>query len=195
MKSLFVITGLGLILEMVLADGGPDWPAICPDIITKARWGARKSHSVEYAIVPVPNVIVHHTVTPSCDTEEKCSGTLREIQNYHIDTMEYDDIGYNFIIGGDGNVYEGVGWHKIGAHARGFNSKSIGIAFIGDYSDNRPSEKMLKALKNLLACGLELGELHKEYKLLGARQVMATASPGSALFSEIKTWAHFTRNT
>lgn len=40
---------------------------------------------------------------------------------------------YSFIIGGDGNIYEGAGWHKEGAHTYGYNKKSIGIAFIGDF--------------------------------------------------------------
>ena len=30
---------------------------------------------------------------------------------------EWSDIGYNFIVGEDGNVYEGRGWGIRGAHA------------------------------------------------------------------------------
>lgn len=40
----------------------------------------------------------------------------------------------SFIIGGDGNIYEGAGWHKIGAHTRGYNSRSLGIGFIGNFT-------------------------------------------------------------
>lgn len=39
----------------------------------------------------------------------------------------------SFMIGGDGQIYEGAGWHKVGAHARGWNSKSLGVGFIGDF--------------------------------------------------------------
>ena len=38
-----------------------------------------------------------------------------------------------FLIGGDGNVYEGVGWMKEGAHTYGYNKKSVGLAFIGNF--------------------------------------------------------------
>lgn len=38
---------------------------------------------------------------------------------------------YNFLVGGDGLIYEGRGWGKKGAHTFGFNSQSVGIAFIG----------------------------------------------------------------
>lgn len=50
-----------------------------------------------------------------------------------MDTKGWDDIGYNFIIGEDGNIYEGRGWGKKGAHSKPFNSKSIGICIIGNY--------------------------------------------------------------
>jgi hypothetical protein len=37
-------------------------------------------------------------------------------------------------VGGDGNVYEGRGWHQVGAHTYGFNKRSVGIALIGEFS-------------------------------------------------------------
>lgn len=43
-------------------------------------------------------------------------------------------MNYNsFLVGDDGNIYEGAGWYKIGAHTYGYNSKSIGLAFIGTF--------------------------------------------------------------
>ncbi|CAG9759491.1 unnamed protein product [Ceutorhynchus assimilis] len=194
MRSAFLISKLGIILELVLAGKDLDLPTICPNIITRVQWNARRPHAFDYLIIPVINVIIHHTVTPKCNTQEKCTAILREIQNFHMDTLEFHDIGYNFMIGDDGRVYEGVGWHRIGAHTRGYNSRSIGIALIGNYTDILPNSNMFLALKKLLACGVELGELDKNYKLFGARQVSGTASPGHRLFAEIKKWPHFTRN-
>lgn len=51
------------------------------------------------------------------------------LQNYHMDSNGWWDIGYNFLIGGDGNVYEGRGWGVVGAHAgdSSVNSDSIGM--------------------------------------------------------------------
>lgn len=174
------------------ASANQDLPEICPNIIDRSRWGGQQTLSVEYVIIPVKNIIIHHTVTGECSTENECSSTLRNIQNFHMEQLEFHDIGYNFMIGGDGNVYQGVGWHRIGAHTRGYNSRSIGIALIGDFSDNLPSQKMLQALKDLLACGVEIGEIDRNYKLFGGRQVSGTASPGTRLYRELKTWNHFT---
>lgn len=41
---------------------------------------------------------------------------------------------FSFLVGGDSRIYEGAGWHKVGAHTRGFNTRSLGISFIGDFS-------------------------------------------------------------
>ena len=46
----------------------------------------------------------------------------------------WSDIGYNFLVGEDGNIYEGRGWMKRGAHAPDYNSESIGICVIGDFT-------------------------------------------------------------
>jgi hypothetical protein len=46
----------------------------------------------------------------------------RGIQDWHISGNGWCDIGYSFLVGGDGNVYEGRGWDEIGAHTGGFNS-------------------------------------------------------------------------
>lgn len=46
----------------------------------------------------------------------------------------WDDIGYNFLVGEDGNVYEGRGWDNVGAHAKDFNSQSMGVCILGTYT-------------------------------------------------------------
>ena len=51
-----------------------------------------------------------------------------------MDTKHWDDIGYNFLVGEDGNVYVGRGWGARGAHSVKYNAKSIGICIIGDFT-------------------------------------------------------------
>jgi N-acetylmuramoyl-L-alanine amidase len=40
---------------------------------------------------------------------------------------------FSFLIGGDGEIFEGRGWSKVGAHAPNYNDKSIGICLIGSF--------------------------------------------------------------
>lgn len=73
---------------------GSTIPEICPTIVSKIRWGARTALEIEYQIIPVENVIIHHTVTETCSTEEECASILRNIQNFHMENLEFHDIGY-----------------------------------------------------------------------------------------------------
>lgn len=98
------------------------------------------------------------------------------------------------MVGNDGGVYEGVGWHSTGAHTYGFNSRSIGIAFLGDFQDELPDSRALERTKQFLECGERIGELSGNYSLLGGKQVSSTVSPGYELFKEIQDWPHFTWN-
>lgn len=54
-----------------------------------------------------------------------------------------------------------------------------------------PNDKQLKAAKDFLKCAVELGELDPRYKLLAARQVSSTQSPGLKLYQELRNWSHF----
>nr|UZC46340.1 PGRP-SA(b) [Protaetia brevitarsis seulensis] len=186
MKAFLVALVVAIELTLVFAG--------CPTIISKNRWGGQQASQVQYTVKPLKYVIIHHTSTPTCADEDNCSRRLVNIQNYHMNQLDFDDIGYNFMIGGDGQIYEGAGWHKQGAHARGWNSKSLGIGFIGDFQTNLPSSKQLDAGKKFLECAVEKGEIEDTYKLIGARTVRPTDSPGTLLFREIQTWRGFTRN-
>ena len=41
---------------------------------------------------------------------------------------------FSFGVGGDNRAFEGRGWARVGAHAPGFNDRSIGICTIGTFT-------------------------------------------------------------
>lgn len=116
---------------------------------------------------------------------------MRSIQNMHINTNGWSDIGYNFLVGGDGLIYEGRGWGKQGAHAPGYNDKSVGISFIGTFTSGLPTNAALAAGKQLINCGVSLGHVSRTYSLIGHRQATSTECPGNKLYEEIKTWPNY----
>ena len=66
-----------------------------------------------------------------------CTGT-REDQRFTEEMLEqchrergFSECGYHYYIRKDGNIIEMRPLHKIGAHAKGYNSFSIGIAYEG----------------------------------------------------------------
>ena len=115
----------------------------------------------------------------------------RFIQTFHMDSRGFFDIAYNFLVGGDGAIYEGRGWDKEGAHSKGFNKKTICIAFIGTFIKIIPTDGQLNAAKLLIAEGVRLGKLTNNYQLYGHRQFIPSESPGDALYNIIKTWPNY----
>ncbi|XP_071054026.1 peptidoglycan-recognition protein LF-like isoform X7 [Onthophagus taurus] len=161
-------------------------------IISRNEWGARTNIGTYTPLKhPVPYVIIHHTATERCFDVDSCYLQATNIQDFHMDSFEWDDIGYSFMIGGDGNVYEARGWDNMGAHTLGYNNVSIGIAFIGTFTKVFPEPLQLTQAHLLIAEGVQKGYINKDYKLVGMNQVTGFESPGKLLIQEIKTWPHF----
>ncbi|XP_018301381.1 peptidoglycan-recognition protein SB1 [Mycetomoellerius zeteki] len=165
-------------------------------IIGRKEWKARKRLNFEIMpIKPAPYVVVHHGGIPRyCRDQETCSNIVRKYQDLHLDERGWWDIGYNFVIGEDGNVYVGRGWDYTGAHAIGYNTQSIGICIIGDFTDFLPNEAALKTLNKLIAHGVSLGKIRKNYNVIGHRQVRDTECPGETFYKFVVNLPRWTAN-
>ncbi|KAM6217167.1 peptidoglycan recognition protein 3-like [Rhynchocyon petersi] len=162
----------------------------CPNIITRSVWGAKKT-SCSKMNLPAKYVIIIHTAGTSCNVSGDCQIRVRDIQSFHIDKRNFCDIAYHFLVGQDGGVYEGVGWHFEGSHTYGYNDIALGIAFIGNFVEKPPNNAALEAAQNLIQCAVEEGYLIPDYLLVGHSDVVNILSPGKALYNIIKTWPHF----
>lgn len=187
MKWIFV----GLIATILMVDVRAQ---SCPSIISRKEWGARDASTSTLPTRPAPWYVIHHTAGASCSTKTACSAEMRAIQNLHINGNGWADIGYNFVIGGDGNVYEGRGWGKQGAHAPGYNTNSVGISLIGTFTNGLPVQAALNAAHQLIACGVSLGHVKSNYGIIGHRQAVSTECPGNSLYNEIKKWPGYVAN-
>ncbi|KAK2575092.1 hypothetical protein KPH14_008821 [Odynerus spinipes] len=166
----------------------------CPRIVSREEWNARKPRDEQQLDrSPTPYVVIHHGgIRQYCYDQESCSKIVRSYQDLHIDDRGWFDIGYSFVIGEDGNVYEGRGWNKVGAHAPGYNFQSIGICVIGDFTDTLPNAAALRALNSLISCGVSLGKIRDDYKLIGHRQARDTECPGETFYKYVVKLPHWT---
>lgn len=160
-------------------------------VISKTYWNGRLPKSPEYMNTPVSIVFIHHTVMSECFTPKDCAREVKNVQDFHMNKKGWDDIGYSFIIGGDGNAYEGRGWDRVGAHTLGWNNISVSFAVMGDYTDHLPTKGALDALTNLMYRGVALRKLTPDFKLFGHRDARPTESPGEELYKLIKTYSHY----
>ncbi|CAH0716012.1 unnamed protein product, partial [Brenthis ino] len=165
--------------------------------ITREMWLAMPYNDtlIEDHFLPLMLVIVQHTVSAECNDFAQCAAELRTMQGSFIAHKHYN-IPYNFMIGNEGRVYEARGWNKEGAHTLGYNRCSMGIGFIGDYREEKPhhsrvTELQLNRTKMLLDDGVRRGFLRPDFRIIGAKDVQLTASPGSNLYNAIRQMENF----
>ncbi|XP_002069134.2 uncharacterized protein LOC6646515 [Drosophila willistoni] len=163
-------------------------------ILDRSEWqGEPPTQLYAHLRLPVSNVIIHHTASEGCDTEEICIYRMRVIQTFHMKSLGWSDIGYNFLVGGDGQVYVGRGWHVQGQHVKGYGPVSISIAFIGTFVNVEPPARQIEAAKRLMEEGVRLHKLHPDYHIYAHRQLSPTESPGEKLYNLMKHWPRWTQ--
>ncbi|MBW1602708.1 N-acetylmuramoyl-L-alanine amidase [Streptomyces sp. JJ66] len=136
-----------------------------PPIVARLSWHADEDAVREEPAYsgPVEGVVIHHTNHPNgYDCERDVPGLLRAMQDAHIEGKGWDDLGYNFVVDKCGNVYEGRagGVHRpvLGAHTKGFNTHTVGIAALGRFEEGEEVPRaMLDAIAAVAAWKLRPG--------------------------------------
>jgi N-acetylmuramoyl-L-alanine amidase len=200
-----------------LADAAPR----APDIVTRAEWGAdesvkRTTGTCTRVFYRVQQLFVHHTAGVNDDPHPKA--TMRAIYHFHTQQRGWCDVGYNFVIAPDGTTFEGRWARKYapweihssenvrgeavsGAHVAEFNSGSVGVSMMGNFSQMPPSPAARRALAELLAWEADRHDLRPKgthtYKnpstsvskrlpyIAGHRDAGQTECPGNHLYSAL----------
>ncbi len=155
-----------------------------PGCRSRADWGADESirwwkAGDPQSYHPVQTLTVHHTAGSNSPTQDYAA-TVRAIYKYHVESNGWSDIGYQYLIDGNGIVYEGrnsgktsqsgfyggdgsdfgyqSGTDRIitGAHVGGYNSGNVGISLMGCFEpgtctgDTNPPAAAVDSLATLL---------------------------------------------
>ena len=125
-------------------------------------------------------LVIHHTGNPTDDDL-----SAEEIHESHL-AQGWAGIGYHFVIRKDGTVEMGRPVDTVGAHAYGYNSRSIGIHVCGNFEVGEPTPEQIES------CSILVGWLTEKYELevdenhvVGHRDLMPTACPGEALYNQL----------
>ncbi|MEJ6791980.1 MAG: N-acetylmuramoyl-L-alanine amidase [Lacinutrix sp.] len=84
----------------------------------------------------INKIIIHCSATPECRDVSP-----EEVTRWHVEERGWSDVGYHFIITIDGVVHSGRPIERQGAHAKGHNSDSIGVCYIGGMDSEMKSAK------------------------------------------------------
>ena len=171
-------------------------------------WPVQKSTKIN-------KLFVHHTANLNVDqnkdgvidqTDEEIA--LRGIYYYHSIVRGWGDIGYNYIVGPTGTVYEGRfgGDRVVGAHAVWRNISSVGVSAMGNFEEEKLGDIQRAGIAKALAY------LSKKYSLdptgttffygkntptiQGHRDSdeASTACPGKDIYSQLDTIRSLTKD-
>lgn len=175
-----------------------------PVLIKRAEWGAQPPRYA-YTYTTVGHIAFHHTAGVSdydVVTKDDCAARVRAIQDYHRNTLGWNDIGYNYAICKLGHIFQGREDDDDNSDIQGahdaFNACSMGVANLGYFHEpynHQPTPQMLDALYRLLAwkCderGIDPygSSLYVAFgdvvdHIYGHQEVRPTACPGDLLFA------------
>lgn len=155
-------------------------------------------------------IIIHHTArAPVTNSYEDVITELQDIYRFHTINRRRGDIGYNYIIWPNGEIFEGRagGPSAVAAHAVNNNWWSIGISLMGNFELTEPSPEQLQSLIKLTARLADAYSInvynkvsyhtaskedpyitdHSNDSLVGHKDAWDTACPGKNLYKKLST--------
>jgi len=141
----------------VVTGGATDIPG-APFVFPRSSWTSRPPATPPIVMSGVKVAFVHHTVNANNYSFAQVPGMLAAIQAYHMDGNGWNDIAYNFLVDRFGYIWEGRGEMSrsiLSAATGGFNTNTVSIAVLGDYSSVAPSQAVVDAIARI--AGWELG--------------------------------------
>ncbi len=147
--------------------------------------------------------VVHHTAVAVGGDARSGVERVRAIYQYHAQNRGWGDVGYHYLIDEDGQIYEGKsgGDYVVAGHAYCHNVNTIGIALLGNFEVEKPSQDQMKALQWLLddladTYDVDLGD-NADYHgvpysspVVGHGDLLSTSCPGfyvAKTLSQVRT--------
>lgn len=178
-----ILTSTETIMEPKLPD---------PWIISRAQWGAANApHTSCHGYSQAIGVLIGDTKTNTCDSIADCSKIIQEIQSNKIMNLTESkcDIDYNFLIGYDSRIYEGLAWN---ATKIWDPNAIVKIAFIGDYSSTGRNNVLTDSQVFSLLKFLEKSQNEQRFKIFYTIRTECCSdnvkSPGDNIFLSMISW-------
>ena len=119
----------------------------------------------------IDKIVLHHSSSPMDRT------TIHTIHNWHLQ-RGWLGCGYHFVIHEDGSIFQGRLLDKVGAHARGYNERSIGICVVGNFEIEYPTLYQQEALGKLLLYLLNDKLSGQSLSIIRHKDLSSTLCPG-----------------
>ncbi|CAF4772549.1 unnamed protein product, partial [Rotaria magnacalcarata] len=103
------MTSILFIYHLLLAIVSSQSPCDELSLVDRAEWGAQEPIKINnITSKPLSFIVMHHSYSPSsCYDDDSCIERVKDIQSFHQTSQGWDDIGFHFLVGENGKVYEG----------------------------------------------------------------------------------------
>ena len=171
-----------------------------PGIIMRSSWGANNSGTCDSPVYGPKTLgaVIHHTAGSNSYSKSESAGIVRATQAYHMDSRDWCDIGYNFLVDKYGQIFEGrkggITQAVRAAHSGNgdVNEETIGVSMMGTFSSTTPSTEMKAAVVNLVGWRFSLAAIPAKgtyslggltlNRIAGHRNVVSTECPGQKAY-------------
>lgn len=177
----------------------PPSPGVLPaelsaiGVVSRASWGAR-STTCTSTEDNWYRMAIHHTAgTQTYGGSVK--GAVQFLQAYAMDSGEYCDIPYQFLVGYDGSLWEGRPYdYYSGATGGGNNDGNIAVSFLGCYhpsgcaTSNAVTEEMMTQGQLLVQTLVDMHGIPSDSDAIRGHRDWpgnATACPGDWLYARL----------
>lgn len=154
------------------------------------RWPHQYSPSIKL-------LVVHHTAIANSGQTRSGLDEVRALYAYHANSRGWGDVGYHYLIDQNGQIYEGKsgGLYVVGGHAYCNNIGTVGIAMLGNFDEEDPTQAQIHSLQWLLSdlAGVYHINLNRQVEyhgvtrpaVVGHRDLLSTDCPGYFLYGAL----------
>ncbi|XP_046387040.1 peptidoglycan recognition protein 4-like [Ischnura elegans] len=160
------------------------WEFVVPHRLTlifREEWNGSTPNGIQSRPPKNVELVMISESGEGCRSRVECSAWIKRYQDEQI--RADGDLEHNFYITEEGEVFEGLGWDS-GAYSElsGITEDYVSIQLCGKFTSTPPSKKAINSLKLLVASGVGLGMIRRDYRLL-------PSSLGSAFQKYVEGWS------
>ncbi|MFI6318656.1 N-acetylmuramoyl-L-alanine amidase [Nonomuraea sp. NPDC050556] len=163
------------------------------DLVLRRDWNARPPRGEYTQLDSTKGVKVHYTggrVDPGILTNHAgCQALVQSIQNFHMDSNGWIDVGYTYLVCPHRKVFEGRGLHHLpAANGAGLNADHYAVlGLVGNAGLVNPPDSVLHGIVDAIEHLRDRGRAGREVK--GHRDGFQTDCPGEPLYAWVRRGA------
>ncbi|TXL57313.1 SpoIID/LytB domain-containing protein [Aeromicrobium terrae] len=196
----------GLRVAMIDPGAGADVRPVAatvgqPAIIMRSQWGASAGGTCSSPVYGATTLgaVIHHTAGSNTYTKAQSASIVKATQAYHINSRDWCDIGYNFLVDKYGQIFEGrkggITKPVRAAHSGNdpVNQETMGVSLMGTFTSTEPTAAMKDSVAKLVAWRFALYNRPAKgtyslggktlNRIAGHRNVVSTECPGAKVYA------------